>query len=95
MHRLFAALPIPDDLAMRLQPLAVDLYGARWRRREHYHVTLCFYGSVDGEIAEELANALDSVRAPAIPLELSGVGWFGRREPRALYARIAPNEALT
>ncbi|MEL7033416.1 MAG: RNA 2',3'-cyclic phosphodiesterase [Pseudomonadota bacterium] len=95
MHRLFAALPIPDDLATRLAPLAVDLYGARWRRHEHYHVTLCFYGDVDGQIAEELASALESVRAPAIALELSGVGWFGRKEPRALYARIAPNEALT
>ncbi|MEO1552392.1 MAG: RNA 2',3'-cyclic phosphodiesterase [Pseudomonadota bacterium] len=95
MHRIFAALAIPDDLATRLKPLAVDLYGARWRRREHYHVTLCFYGNVDGEMAEELADALDRVRAPAIPIALSGVGWFGRREPRALYARIAENDALS
>jgi len=95
MHRLFAALPIPDDLAARLAPLAVDLHGARWRRREHYHVTLCFYGEVDGEIAHELADALDTIKAPAISIELSGVGWFGRREPRALYARVAPNDALT
>ena len=95
MHRLFSALPVPDDLAHRLTPLAVELQGARWRRREHYHVTLCFYGDVDGEMAEELANALETVRAPAIALELAGVGWFGRREPRALYARIAENEALS
>ncbi|MEM9179356.1 MAG: RNA 2',3'-cyclic phosphodiesterase [Pseudomonadota bacterium] len=95
MHRLFSALPIPDDLAHRLTPLAVELQGARWRRREHYHVTLSFYGDVDGEMAEELANALEIVRAPAIELELAGVGWFGRREPRALYARIAENEALS
>ena len=83
MHRLFAALPIPDELADRLEPLRVELYGARWRRREHYHVTLCFYGKVDGEVAHELADALDAVRSPAISLELSGVGWFGRKEPRA------------
>lgn len=95
MHRLFAALPVPDDLAARLGPLAVELQGARWRRREHYHVTLCFYGQVDGEIANELADALESVQAPALPIELDGVGWFGRREPRALYARVRENEALT
>lgn len=95
MHRLFSALPIPDEMASRLEPLAVDLYGARWRRREHYHVTLCFYGKVDGEIAEELADALGTVRASAIQLELSGVGWFGRKEPRALYVRLAENEALS
>ena len=95
MHRLFAALPVPDDLAARLEPLAVELQGARWRRRDHYHVTLCFYGQVDGEIANELADALENVQAPAIPIELDGVGWFGRREPRALYARVRDTEALT
>lgn len=95
MHRLFAALPIPDTLAERLEPLAVDLHGARWRRRDHYHVTLCFYGKVDGEVAHELAEALESVIAPAISLELSGVGWFGRREPRALYARVANSDPLS
>lgn len=95
MHRLFAALPIPDDLAARLEPLAVDIHGARWRKRDHYHVTLCFYGKVDGEIAHELADALDNIRNSAVSIELSGVGWFGRKEPRALYARVAPNEALS
>ncbi|MCR9270827.1 MAG: RNA 2',3'-cyclic phosphodiesterase [Henriciella sp.] len=95
MHRLFAALPVPDELADRLEPLSVDMYGARWRRRDHYHVTLCFYGAVNGEVANELADALDAIQNPSIALELSGVGWFGRREPRALYARVAANEALS
>ena len=94
MHRLFAALPVPDELADRLEPLSVEIQGARWRKRHHYHVTLCFYGKVDGEVANELADALEQVTAPAIELKLSGVGWFGRREPRALYARIAANDAL-
>ena len=95
MHRLFAALPVPDALAERLEPLEVELHGVRWRKREHYHVTLCFYGSVDGEVAHELADGLERVQAPAIPIELSGVGWFGRREPRALYARVRETEALS
>jgi len=94
MHRLFAALPVPDAIAERLEPLSVDIYGARWRRRDHYHITLCFFGEVDGEQAEALADALEQVRAPALELQLDGVGWFGRREPRALYARIAKNEEL-
>ncbi len=95
MHRLFAALPVPDLIADRLEPLAVEIYGARWRRREHYHITLCFYGETDGETAHAIADALEEVRSPALELTLSGVGWFGRREPRALYARVAENEALT
>ena len=95
MHRLFAALPVPDEIAQRLDPLSVEMHGARWRKREHYHVTLCFYGRVDGEVADAIADALADLRAPSLSLELSGVGWFGRREPRALYARIAENAALS
>lgn len=95
MHRLFAALPVPDHIADRLDPLSVEIYGARWRRREHYHITLCFYGKVDGETAHAIADELENVAGPALELKLDGVGWFGRREPRALYARIAENEALT
>ena len=95
MHRLFAALPVPDAIADRLEPLSVDMFGARWRRRDHYHITLCFYGQVDGELAHAISDALADIRAPSLELELSGVGWFGRREPRALYARIAENEALS
>lgn len=95
MHRLFAALPVPDLIADRLEPLSVDMFGARWRRREHYHITLCFFGVVSAEVAEALADALEDVRAPALELELSGVGWFGRREPRALYARVRESEPLS
>ena len=95
MHRLFAALPVPDQVADRLTPLAVDIQGARWRRRDHYHITLCFYGEVDGETADAIADALDEIQAPSLELKVEGVGWFGRREPRALYARIVENEALS
>ncbi|MEM8617164.1 MAG: RNA 2',3'-cyclic phosphodiesterase [Pseudomonadota bacterium] len=95
IHRLFAALPVPDTIAERLQALRTEMTGARWHWREHYHITLHFYGDVSAEIAEELANDLDDVRGPALDLSLSGVGWFGRREPRAVYARIAENEGLS
>ena len=95
MHRLFAALPVPDQVADRLTPLAVDIHGARWRRRDQYHITLCFYGQVDGETADAIADALDEIHAPSLELKVEGVGWFGRREPRALYARIVENEALS
>jgi len=95
MHRLFAALPVPDLISDRLEPLSVEIHGARWRKRDHHHITLCFYGAVDSETAHEIADALTHVRAPALDLQLEGVGWFGRREPRALYARVAENKALS
>ncbi len=94
MHRLFAALPVPDSIAERLLPLRTDIHGAKWRKREHFHITLCFYDKVTIEVAEEIANALEAVASPALDLEVSGVGWFGRKEPRAIYARIKEHEAL-
>lgn len=94
MHRLFAALPVPAEIADRLEPLRAELPGARWRRAEHYHVTLQFYGEVTPDQAEEIAVALERIDAPVLELELAGVGWFGRREPHSLYARVAENEPL-
>lgn len=95
MHRLFAALPVPGAIADRLVPLRADLYGARWRWREHFHITLHFYGELRHEIAEEIADALERVRAPSLELEVQGVGWFGRKQPYSLYARISENAALS
>ena len=53
MIRLFAGLPVPDDIADRLEPLQTGLDGARWRGREHFHVTLGFFGDVIEPAARE------------------------------------------
>lgn len=95
MHRIFAALRLPNHEGERLLGLRDDLYGARWRRLEHYHITLQFYGDVHIDLAEEIAAALEQVSAPPLQLHLSGVGWFGRKAPHALYARIGDDPALT
>lgn len=95
MHRLFAALPVSDEWAERLVALRGDLHGTRWRWREHFHITLHFYADVDRDVAEEIANAMERISAQPLELKLSGVGWFGRREPRALYARVTDSEPLS
>jgi 2'-5' RNA ligase len=95
MHRLFTGLPVPEPLVERLRLLRTDLPGARWRREDQLHVTLQFYGEVHQALAEEIADQLGRVARPPVPLALQGVGWFGRREPQAIHARIAPNEALS
>ena len=94
MHRIFAALPVPSHISERLLPLRNDLPGASWRLAQHHHVTLQYYGDVQIEMAEEVAAALEQIQAPALELRLDGVGWFGRKEPRAIYARIGGLEAL-
>lgn len=94
MHRLFSALPIPDTLSQRLLALQEDLVGTRWRRADHHHITLQFFGEVQTDIAEEIAASLEGLKGPALSLQVDGVGWFGRKAPHSLHARIADTEGL-
>ena len=92
--RLFAALPVPDDVTAALKPLQKNLSGAAWRPAENFHITLAFFGDVPRDIAYELDEELASFPTRQIEVEISGLGWFGRREPRSVWARVRPSEEL-
>lgn len=94
MPRLFTALEIPRDAALSLSLLRGGLPGARWIDVENYHMTLRFFGDVQGHVADEIANALDRVRRPAFMLTLAGVGQFGGRKPHSLWAGAAASPDL-
>lgn len=95
MLRLFAALPIRSDIADLLTPLQKGVSGASWRPPANFHITLRFFGDIDTNLAYDLDAALGEIRAPQMKLSLAGAGWFGQREPRAVWAGVAFNEALT
>lgn len=95
LHRLFAALPVPEEIAEPLLDLQKDLSGASWRPLENFHVTLRFFGELDTVTAREIDHELSLIEAPQMQLEVSGMGWFGRREPFAVWARILQDPALT
>jgi 2'-5' RNA ligase len=94
MRRLFVALSIPDDIAAGLQRLQSGVPGARWSRREQFHLTLRFIGEVDGRDATAIDDALSLISVAPFPLELHGAGTFGGRDPRELWAGVRANEAL-
>ena len=94
MIRLFAALPVPEDVMDRLEPLQTGLNGARWRGREHFHLTLGFFGDVSVPDAEDLDRAIGEIKAPQLDIEIEGVGWFGRKEPGLVYATVKRTEPL-
>lgn len=94
MLRLFAALPLPDEVAARIAPLQKGVPGAKWRPRENFHITLAFYGDTDLDRAEELDAALARIRLAPFELHLKGVGHFGHNEPHALWVGVADNPAL-
>jgi len=94
MIRLFVALPLPSDVAQGLLALQSGVPGARWSTREQLHLTLRFIGEVDERDARAIDEALSSISAPRFTVELKGVGSFGGKNPRALWAGVAVNEAL-
>jgi 2'-5' RNA ligase len=92
--RLFVALALPDAVAQGLMLIQSGVPGARWSTREQLHLTLRFIGEVDGRDAADIDDALSLIAAPRFALELHGVGEFGGKNPRALWAGMRPNEAL-
>lgn len=95
MIRLFAALPVPSDVAVRLAGLQNGLRGARWRPLEALHVTLTFYGEVRQDTARDLDSALSVVAGGPVGVALAGVGSFGEaHDPHAVWAAVEPNAGL-
>lgn len=94
MIRLFVALALPESVAQGLLAMQFGVPGARWMNREQLHLTLRFIGEVDGRDAEAIDDALSAISAPRFTLELKGVGEFGGKSPRALWAGAAANEPL-
>ncbi len=94
MIRLFVAVQIPEKMRERLVALQGGVPGARWANSEQMHLTLRFIGEVDDHVAHDIDDALAGIRAPAFTLELAGIGEFGGKTPRALWAGVRPNEAL-
>lgn len=94
MPRLFTALEIPHNAALSLSLLRGGLPGARWVDTENYHLTLRFFGDIEGHVADEIANALDRIERPSFQLTLTGIGVFGSKKPRVLWAGVAASPEL-
>ena len=95
MIRLFAAIAIPEQIRLRLSFMQGGVPGARWSPLENLHLTLRFIGEVDQVAARDIDDVLSQLQVPSFDLRLQAVGEFGGREPHALWAGVAPCEALT
>lgn len=95
MIRLFVALRPPPAIRDALADLMEGVPGARWQDDEQLHLTLRFVGEVERPVAEDLADALAQVHAPAPVVALAGVGSFGARgRADTLWAGVAPAAPL-
>lgn len=94
MPRLFTALGLPDQVRHRLGLLRGQLAGARWLEPDDLHITLRFFGDVDGPTGDDLARGLDAVRWSPLTVRLDGLGCFGGDKPRAVYIAASTNAGL-
>jgi 2'-5' RNA ligase len=96
MIRLFAALPIPPEIAQSLARRQEGVPGARWSELETLHITLRFFGELPETKAADLDEALATVGGGPFDVELAGVGAFGEGpDVRSLWAGLVPNAPLT
>lgn len=94
MPRLFAGLELPSLVRQRLALVSAPLPGARWIDAADLHLTLRFAGDVDPPTARELIRELGEAHMPGFELQIVGLGVFGGRDPRALWAGVRRSEPL-
>ncbi len=92
--RLFAALSIRPDISAQLLSLQTNVPGAIWCTEVQLHLTLAHFGRVDSDIAADLDIKLADLRARQMKMSVKGTGWFGRKEPRSLWAGVAASAEL-
>ena len=95
MPRLFVALALPVRLRQAVRRLQSGLRSARWLKGDALHLTLAFIGEVDESVQRRIETALGGVAAPALRLELRGLGCFpSRGAPRVLWIGASPKADL-
>jgi RNA 2',3'-cyclic 3'-phosphodiesterase len=96
MIRLFVALALPAGLKAELGLLAGGgIPGARWVTPENYHLTLRFIGEVESWRAQEVDEALATIRARPFELSLRGLGTFEKGgRISALWVGVERTEGL-
>lgn len=92
--RAFLAINLPDEVTAALSALAARLPVGKPVSRENMHLTLAFLGDERTEALEELDGELQMLRAAPFEISLKGLGTFGGRSPRVVFAALAPCPAL-
>jgi 2'-5' RNA ligase len=95
MIRLFAAVPVPAEIAAALARRQQGLEGARWRTVEQMHITLRFFGEIREDRARDLDAELSSLGGGPFEIVLEGAGAFGEgADIHAIWAGVAESAPL-
>jgi RNA 2',3'-cyclic 3'-phosphodiesterase len=94
MPRIFSGLEVPAPLRLRLSMVRSQVHGAKWIAPDDMHITLRFAGDVTKAEADEFYELLDDIEEPPFPVRIKGVGVFGGRDPKVLWAGVDGGEPL-
>ncbi|HEX6217963.1 MAG TPA: RNA 2',3'-cyclic phosphodiesterase [Sphingomicrobium sp.] len=94
MHRLFVAIRPPEEVCDRLVDVMDDSPALRWVPFDNLHLTLRFIGEVERPMAEDIARALQGIRAAPFAIRLQSVGRFDQRGGGAIWAGVEPREPV-
>lgn len=95
MPRLFTALEIPPEIGLALSAMRGGLPGARWMDPSDYHITLRFFGDVDGRTARDMASDLGNIASGPLMMALDALESFGGDKPRSVFARAMTSQGLS
>lgn len=94
MPRLFTGIEIPLKQREQLARLRQPLSGVKWVDLENLHITLRFAGDIDNTRAAEFADDLAGIDVNAFEARLAGLGVFGGKEPRSIWAGVEAGPEL-
>jgi 2'-5' RNA ligase len=94
MPRLFTGIELPEDIRDALADLEQPLPAATWVEQDNLHVTLRFVGDIDNRLARDFADELSRIDLDVFEIRLEGLGVFGGRDPRTLWAGVSPSTSL-
>ncbi len=94
MPRLFTGIELPEFVKDDVLELHRPLPGVKWVDIDDLHLTLRFAGDIDNRVADEFASFLDGISVSAFEMRLAGVGTFGGRDPRILWAGVEAGPQL-
>jgi RNA 2',3'-cyclic 3'-phosphodiesterase len=94
MIRAFLGIDLPPDVrgALTVQQFLLPL--PRKVEPESFHLTLVFLGDCPDPALEAAHEGFSALREPGFPLQLQGLGIFGKDKPHTAWAGIAPSPPL-
>lgn len=92
--RLFAAIPLPENLKAKLHDFFVAHPFLKWTNPANTHLTLHFIGNVANENKIDIQQTLRETKFKPFNLAVKGLGVFQRQDSNVIWARIEKEPAL-